>query len=165
MEEPPDIRKRNRKETLSDLMIALKISRSTKTASSGMERLSNNDWAAALEDFRESQELYEELGDLPQASNMLSMQSLCLYALNKLDEAAEAMRHAIALKGDGCQPEGKATDLLGLGEILLKKKDFEGAQASFEEAANILRELGLENDVKLAEIAIEKVKKVKGIAN
>lgn len=161
MEEPPDIQKKSQRELMSELVLTIKQVRAKKAILSGMDFLKKDDWRHALEDFQEARELFEELGDQAQSSNMLSMEGLCLFALNELNEAAEVMRRAIALK-DGHQLEGKASDLLGLGEVLLKIGDAKGALASFEEAACILKGIGLDQEMERAMKAADKAKKALG---
>ncbi|MCE5295512.1 MAG: tetratricopeptide repeat protein [Euryarchaeota archaeon] len=159
MEAPPSIRKVSRRESMDDLLFTLKHVRAVKAANAGMEHLGKDDWPRALDGFREAEELFDELGDRVQRSNMLSMQGLCLFALDKLDEAAEVMRRAIDLK-DGLQSEDKANDLLGYGEILLKKGDLDGALAAFEESVVVLEGKGHEQELESAKIAAAKVKKL-----
>ncbi|MFA5312480.1 MAG: tetratricopeptide repeat protein [Methanomassiliicoccales archaeon] len=157
MEAPPNIQKVNRRDSMTDLMFTLKHVRATKAAKVGMESLGENDWAHALEGFREAAELFEEMGLQVQLSNMLSMQGLCLFALNELDEATDVMRRAIDLKD--VPSDDKANDLLGLGEILLKKDDPECALASFEEAVAILEGTGHDQELKRAKAASAKARK------
>jgi len=150
MDAPPDIRKRSSKEHMADLLLALKSVRARKAASNGMEHLGKNEWKEALDEFREGQELFEELKEVDASSDMLSMQGLCLFALEKMDEAADVMRRAIELKRERNRPEAMANDLLGLSHILMKKQEAKDALASATEAQRLFKELGLEEEAKKA---------------
>jgi hypothetical protein len=80
------------------------------------------------------------------------MQGLCLFALNELDEAAKVMRRAIAMK-DGNHLEGEASDLLGLGDVLLKKETQKERWHCLKKLPCMLKGLGLVQEMEAAERA------------
>lgn len=143
MDVPPDIRRPSRKQSLTELMCSVRQITASKTLASGIDHVSKNEWEEALDDLTEARSLYEDLGDRMQISNILSVQGLCLFALGRLDEAVDTMRETVKMKDELGLLEGKATDLLGLGEILLKKGDRENASATFNEAREIFAQLEL----------------------
>lgn len=128
---------------MTDLMRSIRQMRATKLSSSGREHISEKEWKTALEDLKEAQSFYEELGDSTQVSIMLSLQGLCQFALGLLDEAACSMRTTVVMKNELGQMEGMATDLLGLGEVLFKMGDGAGSLAAFKEAKDIFDRLDL----------------------
>jgi tetratricopeptide (TPR) repeat protein len=141
-------------------MKSMKLMTASKLAVSGMEFIDKKEFDAAICDFREAQELYMDLGADSNASNMLSMQGLCLYALGRYNEAVAALRESIALKGCKGDVEGKACDLLGLGEVYLKAGDGLQAEHVFEEALQIAEERHNEDLTCKAMQGIERARKL-----
>ncbi|QLH74956.1 MAG: tetratricopeptide repeat protein [Methanomassiliicoccales archaeon] len=158
MDVPPDIRRRSRKESLSDLMHAMKVIRATKAASSAIDFIDRNDYASALAELIDAEEVFKELDDMVQVANMLSLQALCLYALGRMAEAEVAMRRAVALRSDLGASESRATDLLGLGEILLKKGEPREAMEAFLDAKTVFEGLGLDDGVERSMAAMKRAK-------
>ena len=159
MDEPPDIRRPNRRDSIADLMRMVKVLNARKLATAGTELIGEGKWPEALEKFNEAALIFLEMEDLLQRSNMLSMAGLCLYAMDRLGEARDVMLEAIELKKMGRADEGMATDLIGLGEILLKKGEKEEAAKRFSEAVNIFKRLGIGDGAESAKKGLEKAKK------
>jgi len=130
-----------------------------KLASAGMELIGKEQWQEALDKFNEAAVVYIELEDPLQRSNMLSLVGLCLYAMGRLDDARDALLEAIELKKQAGAEEGMATDLLGLGEILLKKGDHQEAERKFSESLLVFERLGIADGGASAKRGLEKVKK------
>jgi tetratricopeptide (TPR) repeat protein len=143
MDVPPDIRRPSRRQTLSDMMCSIRHMRASKLSESGRDLISKKEWEAALADLKEAQSFYEELHDELEVSNMLSLQGLCQFALGQLEDASASMLIAVGTKTELGALEGKATDLLGLGEVRLKMRDGNGALAAFNEARDIFDQLDL----------------------
>ncbi|OPY34464.1 MAG: Tetratricopeptide repeat protein [Methanomassiliicoccales archaeon PtaU1.Bin124] len=160
MDEPPDIRRPNRHESLAGFMRSIRAMTVRKLASSGTEHIGKGEWQQALDMFNEAAILCEEIEDPLQRSNMLSLASLSLYALSRLDEAKETIQEAISLKRTAGVKEGVATDLLGLGEVLIKKGEVQEAEKAFSESYCIFQELGLIDGMDSAQRGLDKVKKL-----
>jgi tetratricopeptide (TPR) repeat protein len=159
-DEPPNIQKPNRHDGIAGFMKSMKLLTASKLAVSGMDFIDKKEFEAAICDFREAQELYMELGAESNASNMLSMQGLCFYALGRYDEAVAVLREAIALKGCMGDADGKACDLLGLGEVYLKAGDGLQAEHVFGEALQIAEERHNEELVGKAMQGIDRARKL-----
>jgi tetratricopeptide (TPR) repeat protein len=130
----------------------------SKLAVSGMEFIDKREFDAAICDFREAQELYQELGANENASNMMSMQGICFYALGRWDEAVAVLREALVLKRDLGDTEGEASDLLGLGEVYLRAGDGKSAEEAFARALCISHSEGLKDCAQKAEKGMERAR-------
>jgi tetratricopeptide (TPR) repeat protein len=159
-DEPPNIQRPNRHDGIANFMKSMKLLSASKLAVSGMEFIDKKEFDAAICDFREAQELYQELGAESNASNMLSLQGLCYYALGRFPEAVAVLEEAIALKGCMGDEEGKASDLLGLGEVHLKAGDGLQAEHAFGEALRIAEERRIEDLVCKARQGMERSQKL-----
>ena len=157
-EEPPNIQRPDRHAGLANFMRSMKQLNASKLAVSGMEFIDKREFDAAICDFREAQELYQELGANDNASNMMSMQGICFYALGRWDEAVAVLREAVALKRDMGDKEGEASDLLGLGEVYLRAGDRMRAEEAFVEALCISQAEGLKDCALKAEKGQERAR-------
>jgi tetratricopeptide (TPR) repeat protein len=159
MDEPPDIRRPNRRQSITELMQTVKAINARKLATAGTELIGEGKWQDAYDKFNEAAMLFLEMEDLLQRSNMLSLAGLCLYAMGKMDEARDIMLEAIQLKRMGHDEEGMATDLIGLGEILLKRGENEEPVKRFSEAIEIFKKLGIDQAAESAQKGLDKAKK------
>lgn len=157
-EDLPNIQKPDRRAGIANFMKSMKQLNASKLAVSGMEFIDKREFDAAICDFREAQELYQELGANDNASNMMSMQGICFYALGKWDEAVAVLREALELKKDLGDKEGEASDLLGLGEVYLRAGDRKRAEEAFAQALCISQAHGLKDCAQKAEKGVERAK-------
>lgn len=140
-------------------MRTVKALNARKLATAGTELIGDEKWQEALDKFNEAALVFLEMEDLLQRSNMLSMAGLCLFAMGRLDEARDIMLEAIELKKMGHAEEGMATDLMGLGEILMRKGENDEALKRFSEAVEIFKRLGIGDGAESAQKGLEKAKK------
>lgn len=140
-------------------MHTVKTLNARKLATAGTELIGEAKWQDALDKFLEAAQLFLEMEDLLERSNMLSLSGLCLYAMGRLDEAENIMLEAIELKKMGHAYEGMATDLMGLGEILLKKGENDEAAKRFSEAIELFDKVGVKDAAESARKGLDKAKK------
>lgn len=157
MEEPPDIRKPSRKESVTGLLYSVRQARARRLATSASEFIGKGQWGDAFNEFQEAAETYEEMREPVQQSNMLSLSGLCLYALGKYQEALDVMLKAISLKREAGADEGLATDLIGMGETLFRLGRLDEAKQAFEESIALFEKLGLSDGSEGARRGLEKV--------
>ncbi|MDD1747297.1 MAG: tetratricopeptide repeat protein [Methanomassiliicoccales archaeon] len=149
-------------ERLSGLMRMMKRDRAEMHVRVGMEAADKKDWGLAVDELLRALELFEEMEDRTRAASVRNSLSLCYFALGKLKKAETESRRAARMMMEAGDPEGEATALLGLGNVLLARGDLQASERTFMKAFSIFRTQCIWDGVMRSHLGLERVALRKG---
>lgn len=112
----------------------------------------------ALRFFAEAQELYRRIGDREEESRTWINLALIQQDREDYDAALRAARTALTIEEHGSGPLGVAVALGTVGTIQKSAGDYPGAIKTFEEALDLFKKAGAEQQIHGVEIEIKSLK-------
>ena len=149
-------------EKLTRLMRMMKHDRAEMHVRAGMEAADKKDWVSAVEELLRALDLFGEMEDRTRAASVHNSLSLCYFALGRLSKAETESRRAARMMREASDPEGEATALLGLGNVLLARGDLQASERTFMKAFSIFRTQCIWDGVMRSQLGLERVALMKG---
>ena len=102
-----------------------------------------HNWAKALELLKTAQDIYRRAGDKDRETKLYHLIGDALFGMGELENAKDVYRKGLSVSKQASRKDGVLHNNLGIAKVAMVKDEYAEARQAYLEAAEVARELGL----------------------